>query len=70
MLLPIGPMGETVAASKTQGNIRRRQPTATATQRHVQPMPWIHPSTNWVCWENPPIQVTSNAVKISDSNAE
>ncbi len=69
-MLPIGPAGDTVAASSTQGNTRRRHPSATATQRRIQPTPWVQPSACSADSEAPESAVTTSAPKTQSSSAE
>src|SRR5581483_6961711 len=69
-LLPSGPNGDTVAASSGHGNTPRRQPTATAAHRQVQPTPCTQPSTSCRCFDIPPIHTTRRAVNTIDSRAE
>ena len=67
---PSGPSGDTVAANVHQGNTRRRQPSATATQSKIQPTPWVHPSARSADSEAPETAVTTSAVKTHSSSAE
>jgi hypothetical protein len=69
-VLPIGPSGDTVAASTGQGKTRRTQPAATATHRPIQPMPWVQPSAVSTDSSKPPIQKTSSALKMHSSISE
>lgn len=69
-MLPIGPRGDTVAASTGHGKMRRTQPTPTATQSPIQPMPCVQPSAVSTDSLKPPIQKTSSAVKMPSSTSE
>jgi hypothetical protein len=69
-VLPSGPIGDTEAASSGHGISPRVQPMNTRTQRMIQPMPCVMPSTNFAVSSSPPIQTTSSAEKSSASNAE
>jgi hypothetical protein len=69
-VLPIGPSGDTVAASTGQGKTRRTQPPATARHRPIHPMPCVHPSAVSMDSSKPPIQKTSSALKMQSSISE
>jgi ribosomal protein L28 len=65
---PIGPSGETVAASSGPGKIRLIQPQSTSTDRRIQPNPCTQPSTSLSPSSSPPIHTTSSALKTIDSS--
>jgi hypothetical protein len=66
---PIGPSGDTVAASSGPGKIRRNQPHSTSSDSRIQPKPCTQPSTCFALSSSPPIHTTSSALKTIDSSA-
>ncbi len=67
---PIGPSGETVAASSGPGKIRLIHPQTTSSESRIQPKPWTQPSVCLADSLRPPIQTTSSALKTVASSAE
>jgi hypothetical protein len=69
-VLPIGPSGETVAASSGQGKIPRAQPLATSRQSRIQPNPCVQPRMSWAFSLIPPTQTTISDISTHISAAE